>query len=183
MTPEIAEALGLDKARGALVANVWKDGPAERAGVKVGDVIVEFDGKEIKESHDLPIIVARTAVDKKVRLKVLREKKDVTLSVTVGERKEEEVVASTGSAVHIYDLTNTEVPTLDKPRARFETEDVIISIQWAPDESSLAVITHLGVKILHLATGEWRTLAALSNSPRGTEIDVVAFINTLSWTE
>jgi serine protease Do len=78
-----------------LVANVSKDGPAERAGVKVGDVIVEFDGKEIKESNDLPIIVARTAVDKKVRLKVLREKKDVTLSVTVGELKEEEVVAST----------------------------------------------------------------------------------------
>ena len=84
VTPEIAESLGLDKAQGALVANVSKDGPAERAGVKVGDVIVEFDGKEIKESNDLPIIVARTPVDKKVRLKVLREKKDITLSVTVG---------------------------------------------------------------------------------------------------
>lgn len=95
VTLEIAESLGLDKARGALVANVSKDGPAERAGVKVGDVIIEFDGKEIKESNDLPIIVARTPVDKKVRLKVLREKKDVTLSVTVGELKEEEVVAST----------------------------------------------------------------------------------------
>ncbi|MGH7773881.1 MAG: DegQ family serine endoprotease [Candidatus Binatia bacterium] len=95
VTPEIAESLGLDKAQGALVANVSKDGPAERAGVKVGDVIIEFDGKEIKESNELPIIVARTAVDKKARLKVLREKKEVSLSVTVGELKEEEVVAST----------------------------------------------------------------------------------------
>src|ERR1041385_2058851 len=94
VTPEIAESLGMDKASGALVANVSKDGPADKAGVKVGDVIVEFDGKEVKDSGDLPIIVARTAVDKKVRMKVLREKKEISLNVAVGELKEEEVVAS-----------------------------------------------------------------------------------------
>jgi serine protease Do len=94
VTPEIAESLGMDKSNGALVANVSKDGPADKAGVKVGDVIVEFDGKEVKDSGDLPIIVARTPVDRRVRMKVLRDKKEVMLSVTVGELKEEEVVAS-----------------------------------------------------------------------------------------
>ncbi|MGH7827878.1 MAG: DegQ family serine endoprotease [Candidatus Binatia bacterium] len=94
VTPEIAESLGMDKARGALVANVSKDGPAEKAGVKVGDVIVEFDGKEVKDSGDLPFIVARTAVDKKVRMKLLRDKKEITLTVAVGELKDEEVVAA-----------------------------------------------------------------------------------------
>lgn len=94
VTPEIAESLGMDRGYGALVANVSKDGPAEKAGVKVGDVIVEFDGKEVKDSGDLPIIVARTTVDKKVRMKVLRDKKEVTLNVAVGELKDEEVVAS-----------------------------------------------------------------------------------------
>jgi len=94
VTPEIAESLGMDRGYGALVANVSKDGPAEKAGVKVGDVIVEFDGKEVKDSGDLPIIVARTPVDKKVRMKVLRDKKEVILNVAVGELKEEEVVAS-----------------------------------------------------------------------------------------
>jgi serine protease Do len=94
VTPDIAESLGMDKGYGALVANVSKDGPAERAGVKVGDVIVEFDGKEIKDSGDLPIIVARTPVDKKVRMKVLRDKKEVFLTVSVGELKEEEVAAA-----------------------------------------------------------------------------------------
>jgi serine protease Do len=94
VTPDIAESLGMERARGALVANVSKDGPADKAGVKVGDVIVEFDGKEIKDSGELPIIVARTPVDKKVNIKVLREKKDLTLGVSVGELKEEEVVAS-----------------------------------------------------------------------------------------
>src|SRR5919109_1379451 len=94
VTPEIAESLGLDKSYGALVANVSKDGPAEKAGVKVGDVIVEFDGKEVRDSGDLPIIVARTPVDKKVHMKVLRDKKEVNLNVAVGELKEEEVVAA-----------------------------------------------------------------------------------------
>jgi serine protease Do len=94
VTPDIAESLGMERGYGALVANVSKDGPAEKAGVKVGDVIIEFDDKEVKDSADLPIIVARTAVDKKVRMKVLRDKKEVTLNVAVGELKDEEVVAS-----------------------------------------------------------------------------------------
>ena len=94
VTPEIAESLGVDSSRGALVASVAKDGPAERAGVKVGDVIVEFDGKEIRDSNDLPILVARTPVDRKARLRVLRDKKEVVLTVTIGELKEEEIVAS-----------------------------------------------------------------------------------------
>ncbi|HKY07743.1 MAG TPA: PDZ domain-containing protein, partial [Candidatus Binatia bacterium] len=94
VTPEIAESLGMEKSQGALVANVSKDGPAEKAGVKVGDVIVEFDGKEVRDSGDLPIIVARTPVDKKVRMKVLRDKKETILNVAVGELKDEEVVAT-----------------------------------------------------------------------------------------
>jgi serine protease Do len=94
VTPEIAESLGMDKARGALVADVTKGGPADAAGVKVGDVIVEFDGKAVRDSSDLPIIVARSPVDKKVSLKVVRDKKEVALSAAVGEMKEEEVAAS-----------------------------------------------------------------------------------------
>jgi serine protease Do len=94
VTPEIAESLGMEKGYGALVANVSKDGPAERAGVKVGDVIVEFDGNPVKDSGDLPIIVARTPVEKKARMKVLRDKKEIILNVAVGELKDEEVVAS-----------------------------------------------------------------------------------------
>jgi serine protease Do len=94
VTPEIGESFGQDRSSGALVANVSKYGPADKAGVKVGDVIIEFDGKEVKESGDLPIIVARTAVDKKVRMKVLRDKKETVLNVAVGELKDEEVVAS-----------------------------------------------------------------------------------------
>ncbi len=95
VTPAIAESLGMDQARGALVANVSGDGPASRAGVQIGDVIIEFGGQRVKESNDLPIIVARTPVNKEVSVIVLRDGKEVELSVTVGELKEEEVLAST----------------------------------------------------------------------------------------
>ncbi len=94
VTPEIAESLGLKQARGALVAEVLKGSPAERAAVKPGDIIVEFDRKEIKESSDLPIQVARVAPGTTVQVRVLRDGKDVILPLTVGEMKDNEITAS-----------------------------------------------------------------------------------------
>jgi len=90
VTPSIADSLGIDKAHGALVAGVSKGGPAEHAGIKIGDVITEFDGKEVKEASDLPMMVARTAVNKNVSVKLIRDKKESTASVTIGELKEEQ---------------------------------------------------------------------------------------------
>jgi serine protease Do len=94
VTPDLANTLGLEKSRGALVAEVLKDGPAERAGIKVGDVIVDFDGTEIKDSNELPTIVARTRPDKQVRVKLLRDRKELSIPVTINELKETEVVAA-----------------------------------------------------------------------------------------
>src|SRR5258706_5652277 len=94
VTPDIASSLGLERSRGALVAEVLKEGPAERAGIKVGDVIVEFDGSEIKDSTDLPALVGRTKPGKQASVKVLRDKKEVSIPVTITELKEEEIVAS-----------------------------------------------------------------------------------------
>jgi len=88
VTPAIAEFLGLDKATGALVVGVSKDGPAEQGGIKVGDVIIEFDGREVKESNDLQSIVARTPVGREMSVKVLKEGEEVVHSVTIGELKE-----------------------------------------------------------------------------------------------
>src|SRR5205814_2358823 len=90
VTPDIAESLGLSEAKGALVADVMKDGPAEVAGIKQGDVIVEYDGKTVNDSAELPLLVARTPVGKSVKVKVLRGKESVNLSVKVQELKEEE---------------------------------------------------------------------------------------------
>ena len=95
VTPDLADSLGVKEAGGALVADVTKDGPADRAGIKTGDVIVEFDRKEIKDSADLPLQVARTAPGKTVQVKVLRSSKEMTLPLAVGEIKEtKEIVTS-----------------------------------------------------------------------------------------
>lgn len=96
ISPEIAKSLGLKSFRGALVVKVEKDGPADIGGLQVGDVITEFNGKEIQEAGDLPILVARTQIDKEVRVKVLREAKEVTLAVTVRELKETNASAGKG---------------------------------------------------------------------------------------
>ena len=94
VTPELAETLGLKSPRGALVAEIGKDGPAERAGIRAGDVIVEFNGKEVKDSTDLPLQVAGVAPGKTVQIKILRDSKEMSLPITVGEMKENEIVAS-----------------------------------------------------------------------------------------
>jgi serine protease Do len=105
VTPEIAESLGLEHARGALVADVVSDGPAAGAGVKVGDVIVEFDGHAVNESNELPMLVARTPIDKQVKLKLLRDKESVDLDVTIAELKDEETQVAGGGDSEKLGLT------------------------------------------------------------------------------
>jgi serine protease Do len=73
ITPPLAESLGLRDPAGALVAEVKPDGPAARAGMKVGDVIVALDGKPIKNAGELPALVARLPVNTMVRIKVVRD--------------------------------------------------------------------------------------------------------------
>jgi serine protease Do len=89
-----AEALSLGKARGALIAGVDDKGPAKPAGLEVGDVIVRFDGKDVKESRDLPRIVASTPVGKKVDVTVVRKGDEVTKQVTIGRLEDGEKQAN-----------------------------------------------------------------------------------------
>jgi serine protease Do len=87
---EIAESLGLDKARGALIAGVTAGGPAEKSGIKVGDVILEFAGKDVAEMRFLPRIVAETEIGKKAPVVVWRDGKKVTFDVDLGELEKAE---------------------------------------------------------------------------------------------
>ncbi len=90
VTDEIAESVGLDKARGAMVARVPDNGPAAKADIKAGDVIVKFDGKDVTDMRRLPRLVAETPVDKSVKIEVWRNRKAVTLDVKLGELEEEQ---------------------------------------------------------------------------------------------
>jgi serine protease Do len=90
----IAENLNLGSVRGALVAGVDDKGPAKPAGLKTGDVITKFDGRDVKESRDLPKLVASTPVGKDVPVTVVRDGKEVTLSVKLGRLEDGEKQAS-----------------------------------------------------------------------------------------
>jgi serine protease Do len=96
VTPDIAESLGLAHAHGALVADVVKDGPAAKSGVQVGDVIVKFDGKEVKESTDLPIMVAREPIGKAVPIVVLRDGEEKSIDLEIAEMADDEIQVAKG---------------------------------------------------------------------------------------
>jgi serine protease Do len=93
VTDEIAESLNIRPARGALVAGVDDKGPAKPAGIEPGDVIVKFDGKEIKEMRDLPRVVADTPVGKQTPVLVIRKGKELTKTVTLGRLEDGEKMA------------------------------------------------------------------------------------------
>ena len=84
VTNEIAEIEKLDKPRGALIASVAEGSPSEDAGIKAGDIILEFDGKAINEMNELPKIVAATDVGKKVNVKVWRNQRELTKVIILG---------------------------------------------------------------------------------------------------
>ena len=90
----IADSLNLGKTRGALVAGIDDKGPAKTAGFKTGDVIVKFDGKDVKQSRDLPKLVAQAAVGKDVEVVVMRDGKETPLSVKLGRLEDGEKQAS-----------------------------------------------------------------------------------------
>ncbi len=91
---EIAESLGMKQAHGALIAGVDDKGPAKPGGIEPGDVIIKFDGHDIKEMRDLPRVVADTPVGKEVEVVVVRKGNEVTKTIKVGRLEEGEKQAA-----------------------------------------------------------------------------------------
>jgi serine protease Do len=104
-----AEALNLGGARGALVAGVDEKGPAKPAGIEVGDVITKFDGKEVKDSRDLPRIVAGTPVGKAADVTIVRKGKELSKSVTLGRLEDNDRQQQAG-----LNQPPTEAPTVTR---------------------------------------------------------------------
>jgi serine protease Do len=94
ITPEIAESLNLSHPEGALVSDVTPGGPADKAGIKRGDVIVAFDGNRIEDMPDLPKTVATNEPGTKSKLTFLRNGKEKTVDLTLGELPEEVAVST-----------------------------------------------------------------------------------------
>lgn len=88
VTKDLADSFGLAGERGALVSEVLPESPAEKGGIKTGDIITTFDGKEIKEMNDLPRLVAATATGRSVPVKVIRDGKEEALTLVIEKMKD-----------------------------------------------------------------------------------------------
>jgi serine protease Do len=130
MTPDLAKSFGLETPTGALVADVENDTPAAKAGVKRGDVIVKFDDQVVHDEHELPEMVAQTAIGKTVPLEVVRDGKHLTLQVRVGHLHEQEL-ASARESGHPAAKWGLQVQTLNPEIAQDlgiqEKQGVVIS--------------------------------------------------------
>ena len=111
VTKEIAEVEKLNEPRGALVASVADGSPSDKAGVKAGDIILEFNGEKIQEMKQLPLIVARTEVGKKVKVKIWRNKKEITKVITLGrlETSEDFKVSDKSKSQEIIEIENLKI--------------------------------------------------------------------------
>ncbi|MGC3982585.1 MAG: DegQ family serine endoprotease [Steroidobacteraceae bacterium] len=98
VTSDLAQSFGLDKPQGALVGSVDKEGPAGKAGVQTGDVILSFNGKSVTDSSQLPLLVGAAQVGTKADMKVLREGREITVHPVIGTLKDDEQVAKAKDA-------------------------------------------------------------------------------------
>jgi serine protease Do len=138
VTKEIADVEKLDEPRGALVASVAPNSPSEKAGVKAGDIILEFNGERIGEMKELPIIVARTKVGKKVKVKIWRNKKEIIKNITLGrlETSEDFKVAEKEKTVEETIIENLKI------KVRILTDEDI-KLRKLPNQTSGLVITKI----------------------------------------
>lgn len=155
MSAELAKSFGLEQSKGALVSSVEKDGPADQAGIKIGDVIVEFNGKPVAGSRELPLIVGAVKPGTDATMKVWREGKEQTLSVKTGELSNETVAAASAPeaggklGLAVQDLTPQQRKELDvkggvlvggvdgpAARAGIQEGDVVLAINGQQIDSA-----------------------------------------------
>lgn len=133
VTKELAESFGLDEPKGALISQVLAGSPAEKAGLRAGDIVIEFKGKKIESFHDLPKIVNIQPVGSSHKVKILRDGKTKTLTVKLGEQKERRLAAGDPSegqeeapklGVKVQDITDelAEAMGLKQKRGAVVTE-------------------------------------------------------------
>jgi serine protease Do len=131
MNGELAKSFGLDKPVGALVGQVDKAGPASKAGLKSGDVILEFNGQPVVQSADLPPLVGETTPGTQVALKIWRDRKPREIKVTIAQLKpaDDEVVAANTGPEQKPGILNVQVAALtpeQREQAGIESGGVLV---------------------------------------------------------
>lgn len=137
---EFSESLSFEGTDGAFVASVDPSSPAGKAGILAGDIIVEFDSKDIKSYKDLPKVVAETPIGKEVKVKVWRNKKYEEIMVTIDELNESVIAKADGSEIIELDITVAELsPKNIEDLALANIKNGIIVKSIGPKNSNLLV--------------------------------------------
>jgi len=142
VTQEIADVEKLDEPRGALVASVAEKSPSDKAGIKAGDIILEFNGTKIKEMKELPKIVAQTKVGKIVEVKVWRNKKEITKKIKLGRLETSEDFKEDEKEVDPKTEGISEIKSLKIIIRSLNKED--IEQRKLPNQTTGFVITNIG---------------------------------------
>jgi len=109
ISDEIAKSMNYKNKNGVLVSEVFKDDPADKAGIKLGDIIIEIDGKAIKDTHDLLLTTASLHVGEKATIKVIRDSKEISFQVIVAERKDKPEIALTQKSGGYFGINVQEI--------------------------------------------------------------------------
>jgi serine protease Do len=180
MNTELARSFGLEKPAGALVGQVDKTGPANKAGLKSGDVILEFNGQPISQSADLPPLVGETRPGTRVALKIWRDRKPREIKVTIAELKpaDDEVVAASSGPEQKPGILNVQVAPLtpeQREQAGIEAGGVLVVSVAAGPAARAGVNT--GDIILQLGgqpVGSPKELAGLAGKlPKGEPVPLL----------
>ena len=175
VTKEIAEIEKLDKPRGALVASVADGSPSDKAGIKAGDIILEFNGVDINEMRELPKIVAETDVGKVVDVKVWRNQKEITKKITLGRletsedfkvqgKTEEKPKLASIKGLKISVRILTEKDKIDRNLPKETTGVVIVKI----DNDSPVNYLNINDIIVEAQRNKIRTIGQLDNIVKAT---------------
>ncbi|HAD10452.1 MAG TPA: serine peptidase, partial [Porticoccaceae bacterium] len=168
----LAESLDLEKPSGALIAQVEPGSPADKAGIEAGDVVIEFDGKEIIEASDLPHTVGLIAPGKKASVLVIRKSKEKRMQVTVGARPDSEGANGSRADGDLLGLTVEEVD--EDQRSKWRLSGGVAVVKVAPDSAAAEAGLRSGDVIVQLG---YRSIAdvdeyeaVLEDMPRGTPV-------------
>jgi serine protease Do len=130
LTPELAEYYGMAKRKGVLVTQVFKDDPADKAGIKKNDIIVALNGQPVSTGRELSSIIANTPVGEKTKINLLRNGKEKTLTATVAKREDKDLLADAGQKKS--DALGLQVAELSPERAQ--------QFGLAKDESGVLIV-------------------------------------------
>ncbi len=178
VTRELAESFNMDRPHGALVSRVIADSPSEKAGLKIGDVIIAFDGREIDTSAELPPIVGMTTLDKKVNVKLIREGEEKTVKVAIGLLPNKETLVSNVKSDKKFDRLGLIASDLSvSQRKKLGLPENGVLIQKVKNGAAFDVGIQQGDIILRIKNSVVRDLASfdkiVKDLPTGQSIAVL----------